>query len=57
MAVKYLKEVRATLFAILAIFLAMQLVVAVIQPYIVYILVGLVVLTVGWFFYSRGTRL
>jgi hypothetical protein len=55
--VKYLKELRTMLVTALVVFLAMQLLVAVIQPYIPIILIGVVVITVGWFFYSKATRL
>lgn len=54
---KYLKEVRTMLLTALVVFLAMQVLVAVIQPYIPLILGAIVVLTVSWFFYSRATRL
>lgn len=54
---KYLKELRTMLVTALVVFLAMQLLVAIIQPYIPIILAGIVVITVGWFFYGRATRL
>lgn len=54
---KYLKELRAMLFSALAVFLMMQLLIAIIQPYIIFILVGLVLTVVGMMLYGRATRL
>lgn len=54
---KWLKELRTMLLTALVVFVAMQLLVAVVQPYLPVILVCIVVITVGWFFYSRATRL
>jgi uncharacterized membrane protein YccC len=54
---KWMQEIRTTLVTALVVFVAMQLLVAVIQQYIPIILIGIVVLTVGWFVYSRATRL
>jgi hypothetical protein len=54
---KYLKEARTMLVTALVVFLAMQVLVQIIQPYVPLILGAIVVITVGWFVYSRATRL
>ena len=55
--VKYLKEVRTMLLTAVLVVLLMNILTAIIQPWLPYLLVGLVVVTVGWFFYGRATRL
>ncbi|WP_156507353.1 hypothetical protein [Arthrobacter sp. OY3WO11] len=54
---KYMREVRSALFIALAVFLAMQILLAVLQPYLIYILIGLVLTVVGMVLYGRATRL
>jgi len=54
---KWIKELRAALITALVVFLAMQLLIQIIQPFIPMILIGIVVITIGWFVYSRATRL
>lgn len=54
---KYLKELRTAPVTALLVFLAMQFLVQIIQPYVPVILGAIVVITVGWFVYSRATRL
>lgn len=54
---KYLKEVRTMLLTAVLVVLLMNILTAIIQPWLPFLLVGLVVVTVGWFFYGRATRL
>lgn len=54
---KYLKEVRTALVTALVVFLAMQVLMQIIQPFIPLIVIGVVVLSIGWYVYSRATRL
>ncbi|SDP33985.1 hypothetical protein SAMN04487914_108130 [Arthrobacter sp. ok909] len=54
---KYLKELRTMLVTALAVFILMNFLVQVIQPYVPIILIGVVVITLGWYAYSRATRL
>ncbi|MET3348988.1 UNVERIFIED_ORG: fatty acid desaturase [Arthrobacter sp. UYEF1] len=54
---KYLREVRAALVSAVLVFCAMQFLVAVMQPYLPLILIGIVVITVGWMLFARATRL
>lgn len=54
---KFMRQVKMALFTALAVFLAMQTLVAVLQPYLIYILIGLVLVPVGWFVYDRARNL
>ncbi len=54
---KYAKGLRDALITAVVVFLAMQVLVQIITPYIPMILIGVVVISVAWVFYSRATRL
>ncbi|MDQ0672983.1 1,4-dihydroxy-2-naphthoate octaprenyltransferase [Pseudarthrobacter siccitolerans] len=54
---KYLKEVRTMLLTAVLVVLLMNILTAIIQPWLPFLLIGLVVATVAWLFYSRATRL
>lgn len=47
---KWLRQLKSALITALVVFVAMQLLVAVIQPYIPLILIGIAVTTVGYLF-------
>ncbi|MDQ0923295.1 ABC-type nickel/cobalt efflux system permease component RcnA [Pseudarthrobacter sp. W1I19] len=54
---KYLKEIRTMLLTAVLVVVMMNILMAIIQPWLPVILVCLVVVTAGWFFYSRATKL
>ncbi|GAP53460.1 hypothetical protein AHiyo6_00250 [Arthrobacter sp. Hiyo6] len=54
---KYLKELRTMLVTALVVFVAMQVLITIIQPYVPVILGAIVVITVSWLVYGRITRL
>ncbi|WP_285250214.1 hypothetical protein [Pseudarthrobacter sp. fls2-241-R2A-168] len=54
---KYLREVRSALITAVLVFVAMQFLVAAMQPYLPLVLIGIVAITVGWMLYARATRL
>lgn len=54
---KYLNEIRTMLLTAVVVVMAMNILMAIIQPWLPLILVCLVVLSAGWLFYSRATRL
>jgi hypothetical protein len=55
--VKYLKEARSMLITAVLVICAMNILMAIITPWLPLILGLLVVGTAGWFWYGRATRL
>lgn len=54
---KYLKEVRTMLLTAVLVVLLMNILTAIIQPWLPFLLAGLAVTTVLWLWYGRATRL